>query len=208
MKIFKNKKIYILGGIILLFTFILVYNFYFENNTEAKEEIVLNTATKEVKSTKVNTFFVDVKGSVKKPGVYKMKENDRVIDAINIAGGLSKSANTSNINLSQKLKSEMVIYVYNDTEIKEKSNKLNCDTVCQDNVIEVNNCIQDTNDLVNINTASIEELITLDGIGASKAQSIIEYRKNNGGFKSIEELKNVSGIGESVYLKIKDKITI
>ncbi len=208
MKIFKNKKIYILGGIILLFTFILVYNFYFENNTEAKEEIVLNTATKEVKSTKVNTFFVDVKGSVKKPGVYKMKENDRVIDAINVAGGLSKSANTSNINLSQKLKSEMVIYVYNDTEIKEKSNKLSCDTVCQDNVIEVNNCIQDTNDLVNINTASIEELITLDGIGASKAQSIIEYRKNNGGFKSIEELKNVSGIGESVYLKIKDKITI
>lgn len=208
MKIFKNKKIYILGGIILLFIFILVYNFYFENNTEAKEEIVLNTATKEVKSTKVNTFFVDVKGSVKKPGVYKMKENDRVIDAINVAGGLSKSANTSNINLSQKLKSEMVIYVYNDTEIKEKSNKLSCDTVCQDNVIEVNNCIQDTNDLVNINTASIEELITLDGIGASKAQSIIEYRKNNGGFKSIEELKNVSGIGESVYLKIKDKITI
>ena len=208
MKIFKNKKIYILGGIILLFTFILVYNFYFENNTEAKEEIVLNTATKEVKSTKVNTFFVDVKGSVKKPGVYKMNENDRVIDAINIAGGLSKSANTSNINLSQKLKSEMVIYVYNDTEIKEKNNKLSCDTVCQDNVIEVNNCIQDTNDLVNINTATIEELITLDGIGASKAQSIIEYRKNNGGFKSIEELKNVSGIGESVYLKIKDKITI
>ena len=134
------------------------------------------------------------------------------MDAINLAGGLKKDANTSNINLSKKLESEMVIYVYSNEEIKNSKNNLSCDATCSTEIIEVNNCIEKTDtknksSLVNINTATIEELQTLDGIGESKAKSIINHRNEFGNFNSIEDIKNVSGIGDSLFVQIKDKIT-
>ncbi len=206
MKKFLNKKIIIICSIVIFITILILSNINL-NKEEIKDDLaIVNTTTKEIK--KEETFFIDIKGSVKSPGVYEMHQNDRVIDAIKIAGGLTKNANTDNINLSQKLHSEMVIYVYSDNEIKN-NNKLSCDTVCKTNVIEVNNCVNNENkNLININTANIDELTTLNGIGASKAQSIIEYREQNGLFKTIEEIKNVSGIQDSTFDKIKDMITV
>jgi len=208
-KIYDNKiLIIIISCIVLLVVFLFSFINYKDRNID---KISLNTITKtdEVTTKISELFYVDVKGNVKNPGVYKFEENERVKDAIEKAGGLTKNANTDNINLSQKLFNEMVIYVYSNNEIKNGNNKLDCSTICETKVIEVNNCINtNKKDLININTASLEELQTLTGIGESKAKSIIEYREEYGNFKSIEDLKNISGIGESLFNNIKDKITI
>lgn len=220
-KIKDNKiKIIIIGVIVILLGVILLcLNLGEDDNTEELTFIEETTTT----TKKLEKNYVDIKGSVNNPGVYEFKENDRVIDAIKLAGGLTNNANTSNINLSQKLTSEMVIYVYNNNEINNNAPKLTCDTVCNTQVIEVNNCIEvttkkvdsenntkndKTNGIVNINTASIDELMTLSGIGESKAKNIIEYRSTNGKFNTIEDIKNISGIGDALFNKIKDNITV
>lgn len=213
MKKIYDKKILIIiiGGICLLIG-TLIYSLKEEDNF--KEDLVSLSTTEKTTTINKEKKYIDIKGSVKKPGVYEFKENDRVIDAIELAGGLKPNANTNNINLSKKLESEMVIYIYSNKEIQNGTKALNCDTVCNTEVIEINNCIEkDTNETnstnkVNINTASLEELQTLSGIGESKAKNIIEYRTTNGNFKNIEEIKNISGIGDALYEKIKDKITV
>ena len=186
------------------------------NAIDIEEELKVTTTIKVEKN-----IFVDVKGAVKKPGVYEVKENSIVNDCIKLAGGITSSGTLSNINLSKKVTDEMVIYVFKKSEITTSAkNEIPCTT----EVIEINNCPiitdnQTSNDdkketttnaidkKININTATKEELTTLTGIGESKANSIIEYRKTNQ-FKSIEELKNVSGIGEALYESIKDSITV
>lgn len=206
--ILKDKRVWIICVIVLVVLILLGY-FYFWS----KDEIIL---TDEIFNEKVTTekvvdnFYVDVKGAVKDPGVYLVNEGERVIDAIEKAGGLKKNANTSNINLSKRLKSEMVVIIYTNNEIKNGSVKSQCDTECNCEVIEINNCIEtiESSDKVNINQATLEELMTLSGVGQSKAEEIIKYREDNGNFKSIEEIKEVSGIGEALYEKIKDGITI
>ena len=210
-KVFQNKKVLIIIlSCILLLISILIYYISLDNE-EYNEDITLNITTT-ISTTTKEKMYVDIKGSVNNPGVYEFNENDRVIDAIELAGGLTKNANTSNINLSQKLTSEMVIYVYSNSEIKNNEKTLSCNTICETNVIEVNNCVSsntnDSSSLININTATVDELTSISGIGESKAKSIIEYREANGNFKSIEDLKNISGIGDSLFEKIKDKITV
>lgn len=181
-------------------------------------------ATKEIKES----FYVDIKGSVKKPGVYEMQNGAIVNDVIKQAGGLSKDAYTKNINLSQLLKSEMVIYVFSKSEIKKSTTTtpIITDTTCTCETIEVDNCIKETtkgsntanNDntannensqekRININTASKSELMTIPNIGSSKADAIIIYRQEQK-FKKIEDIKNVSGIGDALFDKIKDYITV
>ena len=183
-----------------------------EDNFIANNEIITKEVSEVAKQEEVKLYF-DIKGSVKKPGVYEFKKNDRVIDAINMAGGLLKNANTSNINLSQKLVSEMVIYVMNNSEIKNGSKVISCDTKCKTEVIEVNNCVEEkkletSKNKININTATVEDFTGLSGIGEAKAKSIVEYRNSNGNFKSIEDIKNISGIGEALFNKIKDNIEV
>jgi competence protein ComEA len=160
-------------------------------------------------SINTNMFYVDLKGAVKKPGVYKVKQGTIVNELIELAGGLTKNAYTDNINLSKKLTEETVIFVYTVSEIK----KMNTTTTTTNPVIydsyiqETTTNISDNTKLVNINTASINELTSLTGIGESKALAIVAYRTKTP-FKSIEELKNISGIGDSLYAKIKDNITV
>ena len=207
-KYLENKKVlYVFLFIIICLVYYLIFLIFNEKEVEVKELSI----TKKTEVVEVDKFFVDVKGSVNNPGVYEFKNGDRIIDAIEVAGGLTKNANTSNINLSKKLTSEMVVYIYSNKEINSNDN-LNCNNICEVDVIEVNNCIGinnvDNSNLININKATMEELLTLTGIGESKAKSIIEYRNSNGNYKNIDELKNVSGIGDALFDKIKDKITV
>lgn len=183
-------------------------------------------------NSKENTVFVDIKGAVKKPGVYEIGTNAIVNDVIKLAGGFNSSAYQDGINLSKKVKNEMVIYVYTKTEIKkfqEENNKVNllendtCKvpdyTICEcvedkKSIIEIGDSDKSNSEevpskkLVNINTALNEELTTLTGIGESKAVAIIKYREENGKFAKIEDIMNVSGIGEKAFEKIKDFITV
>lgn len=214
MKKIDIKKIkYVIIILIVIMISLLIYFINKDNKESDTNDLSFVEETTKETTTLKQKQYVDIKGNVKNPGVYEFNENDRVIDAINLAGGLKKNANTSNINLSQKLKSEMVIYIYSNEEIKNNENNLSCDTKCKTEVIEVNNCIQNTeknNDTskININTATIDELLKISGIGESKAKNIIEYREKNGDFKNIEDIKNINGIGDSLFNKIKDSITI
>lgn len=183
----------------------------------AQTESSIESTTSEVE--------VDVKGAVKKPGVYTLTEGSNIKDAITLAGGITSKGSTKNINLSKKLKDEMVIYVFTKEELKQKETanevvceipECKCETVTITECPKVNSSETGNNktdgdvkkDKISINTGTLEELTTLNGIGASKAQAIIDYRNQNGPFKTIEDLKNVSGIGDLAFEKIKDNITI
>lgn len=195
--------------------------------TNKKEEI---KETKEIVTKKKNSlekkkiediekYKVDIKGEIINPGIYSLDKDKRVIDVIALAGGLTENADTSVINLSKKINDEMVIIVYSHEQVNdfkktkeiEKQVQEKC-TQVDENSLKNDACIDSQTStqtgLININTASIEELMTLPGIGESKAKDIIKYRETNNGFKSIEELTNIPGIGESILVKIKENITV
>ena len=220
--------------LIFLFCLILVgggvisyFSFFNEKDSKPKEKIVLQKKKETTKKNKkqeleeniLKEIMVDVKGFVVNPGIYKLKEESRVIDAINAAGGVLEDADTSVLNLSKKLKDEMVIIVYSSYQVenfkKVKEEEQQIQDGCINGVNEVENdaCIEEKNDekestLVSINTATLEELMTLEGIGEAKAKSIIAYREEHGPYQAIEDLLNVSGIGESLLAKIKENITL
>lgn len=169
----------------------------------------------------IKTVKVDIKGAVKKPGVYELNEGSNIDEAIKVAGGITSKATTQNINLSKRLKDEMVIYVFTKDEIKKSETesriaslvpKCECETIKIENCIDKDESKKDDSSAeqkkISINKATKQELSSLDGIGESKAEAIIDYRTKNGDFKEIEDLKKVSGIGEVLFEKIKDKITI
>lgn len=143
-------------------------------------------------------IVVEIKGEVKNPNIYKLNENSIIEDLINKAGGLTEFADISKINRAEKLQDHIAIVIPN----KNDPNSQN--TISS----SVSASSTQGNSLVNLNTATDIELQSLPGVGPSKAKSIIEYREKNGGFKSIDEIKNIKGIGESSFEKLKDKITI
>lgn len=145
--------------------------------------------------------IVDVKGAVKYPGIVQLTTEDRVMDAIEAAGGYTELANPITINHAQKLVDEMVIYVPQQGENVEE-------VPVQSTVMTASGANANDDGKVNINTATESELTTLPGIGPSKAAAIISYREENGGFKAIEDLKNVSGIGDKTFEKLQHSIKV
>lgn len=213
--------------VILVISFILfllsVFEFvYFYNNVNNKNELIdsFENNSYELKDeVKAEKIIVDIKGEIKKPGVYNIKVGSRINDLINEAGGLSKNANTRFINLSKKLEDGEVVVIYSNKEINDakKNDKLEvtapcvCEEVKNDACYNENSTNNNTNNgskIVNINTASIQELTTLNGIGESKAKAIVSYRDKNGKFKAIKDIMNVSGISETLFSKIKNNITV
>lgn len=206
-----NNKLKIIS-VVLIILIIFICSSYKPKEVKAEE------------SNKTCAYFVDIKGSVNNPGVYEVDCNKRVIDVINIAGGLTDNADTTILNLSKKVKDEMYIIVYSNDEIKEYKQKLLPSKEIIKQVEEKIICPDNSNDAcektntsskkeevkvdgkININTATKDELMTLTGIGESKADKIIEYRNSNK-FSTIDDIKNISGIGESIFNKIKDNIT-
>jgi competence protein ComEA len=192
------------------------------NSVDVQEELIKDGIETKIVVNEPKYYQVDIKGAINKPGVYKVEENLRVIDVINLAGGLTKLADTSFINLSKKVTDEMVIVIYTTKEIanysktiQQRANvieKLKSDNRKNDAIISeptkdsTNNSMP--NQKININLATLDQLTTLPGIGDTKANAIIAYRNKNSGFKSIEEIKEVSGIGNSTFDQIKNLITV
>lgn len=207
----KAKLKYIITAIIILVALVVSYVLSLDNKEVSAENVEI---TKTDVANVTSKVYVDIKGSVKKPGVYQVSADSIVWDIVNLSGGFTKNAYTKNINLSQKVKDEMVIYVFSKSEMSKMNNTIKTDTACTTNVINYDNCItteknatETSTSLVNINTASKEELMNVSGIGASKADSIIAYRIKTP-FSKIEDIMNVSGIGESLFDKIKKYITV
>lgn len=145
-------------------------------------------------------IIVDVKGAVVTPGVYTVEPNNRVNDAIERAGGFIEEADQNAVNLAKVVEDQMVIYI---PKVGEEVQKADLNQASVEPVAE-----EKTESLVNINLDGKDALMTLNGIGSSKADSILNYREENGFFKTIEEIKNVSGIGDATFENLKDSITV
>ena len=166
---------------------------------EAVEESEAVVTTVLAEKTEENTtlkavIFVDIKGAVKKPGVYQMKAGDRVKDAIDAAGGLTAEADSQKVNLAQRVEDQMVIVV---PKVGEEAEAIPAGVTSKETSKEGK---------VNINTATVEELKTLKGVGEKKAEAIIEYRKKNGSFQTKEDLMKVRGIGKKLFESFQERI--
>lgn len=187
------------------------------DNVVIEEDLLVKEEIKE-ENKEIKMCSIDIKGAVNNPGVYQIDCNSNVNDAINKANGLTDKADTSVINLAKKVSDEMVIIIYTKEEVKNSNivdtviKVVEQECICPN--IENDGCINDEitdeiggSNLININTADENILQELPGIGASKAKAIIKYREDFGEFKSIEDILNVEGIGETLYEQIKIHIT-
>ena len=154
--------------------------------------------------TESDKIFVDIKGAVRKEGVYELTSGSRVTDVVKLAGGFTDDADKKSVNLAEKVADEAVIYV---ARVGEEVTPAS--TPSQAKNTAASGAQQDADSAqINLNTATLEELQTISGIGAKRAQDIIDYRDNNGGFSSVDDLKNVSGIGEKTLEKLKAEVTV
>lgn len=212
-----NKKTKILLIILIAIMAIGISYYAYQNEKESQniieqQNLEIEENKQEESSKETKKIIVHVSGAVQNEGVIELEENSRIADAIEKAGGFREDAYTKDVNLAYKLEDGMKIYI---PTMEEKENE-KANVIVESNIETENNNSsysnasdgKNTNSKVNINTASKEELDTLPGIGPSTAEKIINYRKENGKFKSIEGIKDVSGIGDSKYENIKDMIEI
>ncbi|HEM6220081.1 TPA: helix-hairpin-helix domain-containing protein [Streptococcus suis] len=150
-------------------------------------------------SEEPSQLVVDVKGAVAKPGLYTLEEGSRVNDAVKAAGGLTSQSDPKSINLAQKLSDEAVVYVAS----KDENISVVASTTASSAMSQEGNKSK-----VNLNTATEADLQTISGIGAKRAADIVAYREANGGFKSVDDLNNVSGIGDKTMESIRPYVTV
>lgn len=219
----KKQKIVlaVIISILLFVTFVYIYkNIY---SLDENSEIVINNDTQiennfmqngtnqtNILTKEEEKVIVHVIGEVNNPGVVTLKEGARIIDAINEAGGKTEEADLSKVNLAYVVEDGTQIYI---PRINENLNEIELMTQDAGSSIVINSSEtadeeDNKNSKVNINTANKEKLETLPGIGETTAQKIIDYREANGKFNNIEDLKNVSGIGDAKFNSLKDKITV
>lgn len=170
-----------------------------EQTTQLQEEVSVTSVSGDgtdnsLATTQAERIYVHVCGAVKHSGVYQLPADARVVDAVQAAGGFTKKADEQQLNQAQPLTDGQQLYV---PRRDEKKNSQGTETSSE---------VEDGR--VNLNQATAEELMTLPGIGASKAQAILDYREEHGGFRDISELKQISGIKDGTFNKIKDNITV
>ena len=207
-----NKKIIILGcglvGIIIMIILFFCYdNNGFENSYKDDlniYDIALiegNENNDEKIENKISKIKVHITGEVLKQGLIELDEGSRIADAINEAGNITEFADLSKVNLAYELSDGQKVYI---PSIKDETEEYISESAGE-SVLED----EDVKDgKININTADIDLLQTINGVGESLASKIIDYRKQNGKFKSVEDLKNVSGIGDKKLEDIKDKVIV
>ena len=164
-----------------------------KDSAREKEEKSQKSETEEV--VEQDLITVDVKGAVKSPGIYDLPVGSRINDAVQKAGGLTDNADSKSINLAQRISDEALVYVPTKEEATSQEAHSNASNTKD-------------NKKVNLNKASLEELKQVKGLGAKRAQDIIDHRETNGKFKSVDELKKVSGIGAKTIEKLKEYVTV
>ena len=201
MDFFNNSQKIIIAIIACIAMGIIIYFVYGKNNSSYEEindeDILVNTT---INKSSNEEIIVHITGAVKKEGIVTLKENSRVNDAVEAAGGLRDDADMSKINLAYVLEdgSKIVIPSINDKD----------ESIDEEPLTENKNENSKVNGKININKANQTELETLSGIGPSTAEKIIKYREENGKFSSIEDLKNIDGIGESKFESIEKYICV
>lgn len=203
MNINKNKGFLIIGGSTIILILVLFLVFGKSPEEELLWEVVDSSSTHELEgSTSVvegMTILVDIKGEIKKPGVYELSSDSRLNELILLAGGFTLAAEERQLNLAEKLSDQQMIYVPNKDEVNFSVEQIQSNDEKQ---------TPSSTNLININTADLNELQQLTGIGPSKAQAIISYREENGLFQRLEDLLQVTGFGEKTFEKLKNMIKI
>ena len=204
-------------GVIIYIKYNSEEEFYIE---ESNSIINVNEVVEQEIGETKEKIIVHVTGAVNKEGIVELEEGSRIIDAIEMAGGAKEDANLSKINLAYQLEDGQKLYVPNINDKEEieyiteevaKNNIVNNDGIVTDekeNNKNKTNIESEKKVMVNINKATQAELENLPGIGPAIATRIIEYRNENGKFSSIDDIKNVKGIGDAKYDKIKDSIEV
>ena len=203
----KQKKIVIIVGIIIIIGILyFIYNGIDKKSTDQIDNNMLSIEnnTKENEGSK-ELVIVHITGAVKTPGIVKLPEGARIEDAIDKAGGLTEDADISDVNLAYVLEDGIKIKIPTISEEKNEEIIINRSG---EGIVEKEISNNSENKIININKANETDLQTLPGIGASLAGRIVEYRNSNGKFNEIEDIKNVSGIGDSKYENIKNLICV
>lgn len=208
----KQKTIILIIAIIVAIG--MIYFIYNKNqirsDIDLESEILISNTSENKTNVEIqeDLVIIHITGSVKNPGIVKLKDGSRIEDAIEAAGGLTENADITNVNLAYVLDDGVKIRIPSITDEKSGDEQI-LEEGSGENIIEETNMTLDASTKeVNINKATETELQTLPGIGASLASRIIEYRNQNGKFSKIEDIKNVNGIGDSKYDNIKDFITV
>lgn len=208
----KTKIIIAVGAIIIAITVGIYFYKTTKDNSEieiTEDNLTTNTAVENSNETveENNTIVVHITGEVNYPGVVVLKEGARVVDAIEAGGGETDEADLSSLNLAYMLSDGEKIYVPNKEETSQEREYI---TSAKADSEQLENGAKSTgtNLKININTAKQEELTQITGVGESTAKKIIEYRTQNGKFKSIEDIKNIPGIGDSKFNAMKEEITV
>ncbi|MFT7821010.1 helix-hairpin-helix domain-containing protein [Bacillus siamensis] len=177
--------------------FICIWLFRPEKEEPVKQQSVLGQTASASGTGKTDTaddkIMIDMKGAVRNPGVYEMKAGDRVTQAIEKAGGLQEKADELNVNLAEQLQDGAVVYIPSEGEEENRPKTA---------------AGEKEDAPVNINTATLDELQAISGVGQKKAEAIIAYREENGRFQTAEDLMKVSGFGEKSFERIKTSITV
>ena len=183
--------------------------------TQAGEEAPSSGQTpapeKESEPETLSVWVVHICGAVNRPGVYTFPEGSRVCDAVEAAGGLSEEAAANSLNQAALLSDGLQIVVPTEEELEGLSSRTASSGVFSSGIYSadgVQSAAGSGDGLVNINTASLEELMTLPGIGQTRAEAIVTYRQERGSFQTIEDIMKVDGIKEGSFEKLKEKITV
>lgn len=209
-KLNKNQKILIVVIVIIIIISISYYS-YTKENIEYEELSVINqtnTVNSEETEKEISKIKVHISGAVEKEGVIELESNSRIADLIEKAGGTKQNAYMKEVNLASKLEDGEKVYIPTKEEYEKDKKQETATNIVTSNKQELVAGNKQSSSKININTATQEQLDNLPGVGASTAQKIINYRKENGKFKKKEDLKNVSGIGDSKYNQLKDLIEI
>lgn len=194
-KNYKTIGIVVLLGILGLY---MIFSYFTGGQKKLKkndnESIFVEDENKEEVKVEDNKIVVEIKGEIMNPNIYWLKVDSIIEDLLSEAGGLKAEADMSKINRAEKLKNHQSIIIPNKNVVKE--------------VAATGQTDEEVSSIININTASEAELDTLPGIGPSRAKDIISYREEKGGFNSIEDIKNIKGIGEASFEKLKEKISV
>ena len=208
----KQKTIILIIAIIVAIG--MIYFIYNKNqircDIDLESEILISNTSENKTNVELqeDLVIIHITGSVKNPGIVKLKDGSRIEDAIEAAGGLTENADITNVNLAYVLDDGVKIRIPSITDEKNGDEQILEEESGENIIEETNMTLGASTKEVNINKATETELQSLPGIGASLASRIIEYRNQNGKFSKIEDIKNVNGIGDSKYENIKDFITV
>lgn len=209
-KYMKQEKLVVLLGVLAtvllvmgIFLFLRLDDSQSDKVPGYSEEVnsITSESSSEIKSD--SKMYVDIKGAVVKPGMYEVTPEMRILNVIELSGGLLKEADDKQINFSQRIEDQMVIYIPKEGEEIAELQNIVAVTGTNDKSVKGEN-----EGKINLNQASKEELMTLNGIGEKKAEKIIEHREEKGSFESIEDLKKVNGFGEKTFESLRESITI